>query len=49
MEKYIKKKSLELLAKIVFSTAEKEANSACFLFGYQPKVPTKLKAQKAEK
>lgn len=49
MEKNKKQKTLELLAKVVFSTAEKEANSACFLFGYQPKVPTELKAKKSRK
>lgn len=48
MEKNIKQKSLELLAKIVFLTAKKEANSACFLFGYQPKVPTELKTKKVK-
>lgn len=49
MKKNVELKSLEILAKLAFSTAAKEANSACFLFGYQPKVPAALKEKKEKK
>ena len=34
------------LPKVVKATAQKEADSACFLFGYQSKVPSGLKNKK---
>lgn len=43
MRKETKNKVLEVLAKMAMASASKEADSACFLFGYQPKMPDKLK------
>ena len=42
----VKVKTMEALAKVVKATAQKEEDSACFLFGYQPKVPSGLKNKK---
>lgn len=36
-------KLLNTLAAAIRKTAEKEANSACMLIGYQPKKPESLK------
>ena len=36
MRKETKNKVLEVLAKMAMASASKEADSACFLFGYQP-------------
>lgn len=33
---------LKLLAKFAYSSAEKEARSACMFIGYQPKMPQKV-------
>ena len=49
MKRETKKKTLEILAKMAMATATKEANSACFLFGYQPKVPDELKKMRKKK
>lgn len=49
MRRETKKKVLEVLAKMAMATASKEADSACFLFGYQPKMPDKLKKIKKER
>ena len=39
----MKQKTMEIFSKIVKGTAEKEADSACLLFAYQPKMPEQLK------
>lgn len=39
----IGKKALQFMSKIALANARKEANSACVLFGYQPKMPKNLK------
>ncbi|MFT3984209.1 MAG: cyclic lactone autoinducer peptide [Lachnospiraceae bacterium] len=49
MMKSIEKKSLELLSKAAMKTAVKEINSACLLFGYQPKMPDAAKKLKRKK
>ena len=46
MNKDAKKKTLEVVARIVMATAVKEADSACLLFAYQPKMPDELKRRK---
>lgn len=46
MKKDNEKKILQALSKLVMATAEKEADSACFLFSYQPKMPDELKKVK---
>ena len=38
-----KKKTWSVIAKTVYANARKEANSACVLFGYQPKISKKTK------
>lgn len=43
MKNKIKRNVLKLVAKAAYNTAEKEANSACMFFSYQPKVPKQLK------
>ena len=43
MKHTVEKKAMEVLAKVVKATAQKEADSACFLFSYQPKLPKQLK------
>lgn len=45
----MKQKALRLISKAALANARKEANSACLLFGYQPKMPEKLKHFKKEK
>lgn len=39
----LKKGSLKLLSKVALSSAKKEVDSACVLWGYQPKMPEQLK------
>ena len=39
----IKKTSLGIISKVALASARKEVNSACVLFGYQPKMPKDLK------
>lgn len=39
----LKKRTLKLVSKVILKTIEKEANSACFFLGYQPKAPNDLK------
>ncbi len=46
MKKILETKALEILSKVAKKTAEKEANSACFAFAYQPKMPDALKKNK---
>ena len=41
--KNMKKEVLKSASKLLFMTAEKEENSACLLFAYQPKAPKELK------
>lgn len=41
----IKKKALGIISKAALANARKEVNSACVLFGYQPKMPKDLKQQ----
>lgn len=43
--KKIKKKALGIISKAALKNARKEINSACVLFGYQPKMPKDLKQQ----
>ncbi len=43
MRKEMKEIPLKLISKIALKTAEKEANSACFFIGYQPKAPETVK------
>lgn len=43
MRRETKERTLKVLAKMAIMSATKEANSACFLFGYQPKMPDELK------
>lgn len=45
----MKQKALRMISKAALGNARKEANSACALFGYQPKMPEKLKCFKKEK
>lgn len=44
----IKKTALGIVSKVALANARKEVNSACVLFGYQPKMPKDLK-QKLER
>ena len=46
MKQKIEKATLGLLAKVARATAEREVNSACFLFAYQPEIPRKLENMK---
>lgn len=39
----VKKVLLSMVAKGAYSTAKNEADSACFCFAYQPKMPQKVK------
>lgn len=43
--KKIKEKALGIISKAALANARKEVNSACVLFGYQPKMPKDLKQQ----
>lgn len=43
MKEKVEIKMLKTISKVIMTTAKKEANSACFLFGYQPKIPNGLK------
>lgn len=43
MKERLCKKALEIASNAIYKTAVKEADSACLLFSYQPKVPKKLK------
>lgn len=43
MRKDFKKLSLELMTKVIFQSAVKDANSTCFFIGYQPKLPEEVK------
>lgn len=45
----IKKVLLSLTAKGAYSTAKSEADSACFCFAYQPKMPQKVKDLKKKR
>ncbi len=45
----LQKTFLEKLAKGAFNTARKEADSACFCFGYQPRMPEKVKELRKKK
>ena len=40
-----KRKILESMSKVAFYNAKKEANSACILLGYQPKMSKEMKAK----
>lgn len=42
MQNKIRKETLKIASKIIYKITEKEANSACLLFSYQPRVPEKL-------
>ena len=44
----IGKKTLKFMSKVALTNAKKEVNSACVLFGYQPKMTKDLK-QKIER
>lgn len=48
MKDKIEKVILKLVAKEVYSTAEKEANSACMFFAYQPRIPKQLKNKRVD-
>ena len=39
----MRKRALKILSNAALANARKEANSACILFGYQPKMPKDLK------
>lgn len=39
----LRKKALNIISKAALANARKEANSACVLFGYQPKISRKAK------
>ncbi len=45
----MKQKALRLISKAALVNARKEVNSACAFFGYQPKMPEKLKRLKKDK
>lgn len=45
----IKKKALRLVSKTALANAKKEADSICILFGYQPKIPERLRKQQANR
>lgn len=45
----MKKVLLSLAAKSAYSTAKNEADSACFCFAYQPKMPQKVKDLKKKR
>lgn len=44
MEKF-RKKACNVISKVALANAKKEANSACVLFGYQPKISKKTKGK----
>lgn len=39
MKNDVKKLSLELVSKVIMKSVVRDANSACFFIGYQPKLP----------
>lgn len=41
--KKMEKKLFKVIANSIFRTAVKQADSACMLFGYEPKKPDNLK------
>lgn len=41
--KKVEKGILKVASKVVLKTVQREANSACFFLGYQPKAPENLK------
>lgn len=43
------KKISKLVAKVVGKNIQKEMNSACIVFGYQPKVPASAKKFESRK
>lgn len=45
----LKKEALKLVSKAALLNAEKEVNSACVLWGYQPKMPETLKQKSVMK
>lgn len=45
----MKQKTLQLISKAALVNARKEVNSACAFFGYQPKMPEKLKRLKKDR
>ena len=47
--KTVKEVVLSKIAKSAYNNAKKEADSACFCFGYQPAMPQKVKNMKKKK
>lgn len=45
----MQKKVYEAVAKLAFRHSEKMANSACFFWDYQPKMPNSVKSLKNHK
>ena len=43
MKEKIEIKILKVISRAIMTTAIREANAACFLFSYQPKIPNGLK------
>ncbi len=39
----LKEAGMRMLSKAILSNAKKEAESACIIFAYQPKMPEKVK------
>lgn len=44
----LRKKACDLISKAALANAKKEANSACVLFGYQPKISKETKKKLRE-